>query len=140
MYVFEIFFGMTPRTPFWCWNEKSGPPSKSGLRACLDDTADGFKKYVNIAEYNFRKFDGKCQNLQMFPTHFCNSSYRFRDMKKNKFFTSKREIKVTKCNFAIKPFDDKCLNLQMSSTHFCANPYRFSDIKLFKYEGIRDTA
>ena len=26
-------------------------------------------------------FDGKCQNLQISPTHFCASSYSFRDIK-----------------------------------------------------------
>ena len=32
------------------------------------------------AIFSITPFDGKCQNLQMSPTHFCASSYIFRDI------------------------------------------------------------
>ena len=37
----------------------------------------------------FSPFDGKCQNLQMSPTHNCTSSYRFRDIEILKFLPPK---------------------------------------------------
>ena len=37
----------------------------------------------------FLHFDGKCQNKQMFPTHFCASSYRFRAIKCWMFYFQK---------------------------------------------------
>ena len=50
------------------------------------------------ATFTITPFAGKCQNLQISCTHFCDSSYRFKDIKKI-IFTSKKQVKVTECNF-----------------------------------------
>ena len=60
-------------------------------------------------------FDGKSKNLQMSPTHFCVSSYRFRHIKKYIIFllppSSSRTESII---LAVTHFDSKCQNLQMS--------------------------
>ena len=66
-------------------------------------------------EYKFQitPFDGKCQNLQIFPTHFCASSYCFRDII---FYLKKRSRSWRSRSLsAITPFDDKC---QIYKRHF----------------------
>ena len=41
------------------------------------------------AIFEITLFDGKCQILQMTPTHFCASSYRFRDKDLLNFYLEK---------------------------------------------------
>ena len=80
------------------------------------------------------QFDGKCknlgqgqrvqfselytirwQNLQMYRTHFCTSSYCFRDINILHFWPSKSKHQGHGVQFfAITPFDGKCQTLQMS--------------------------
>ena len=74
-------------------------------------------------------FDVKRQNLQMSFTHFCASSYCFRDIKIGNFLPSKSRSRSLCRIFAVTPIDDKCQNLQMSSTHFCTSSYCFRDIQ-----------
>ena len=48
-------------------------PSKSRSRSCS-------------TIFTMTQFDGKCQNLQKIPVHFCANSYRFRGIEiKNKY-------------------------------------------------------
>ena len=70
-------------------------------------------------------FDGKCQNLQIFHTHFCARPYSFRDTTFKKTLPPKSKSKSQRAILAIAPFDGKCENLQMSPTNFCAGSYRF---------------
>ena len=63
-------------------------------------------------------FNGKCQNLQKTPTHFCASYYCFRDLKYLNFVS----LKHGKCHieqiYASTLFDGKCSNLQKTPTYF----------------------
>ena len=72
-------------------------------------------------------FNGKCQNLQMSPTHFCTSSYHFRDIKN---LPSKRRSRSHIKIFPITPFDNIFPNLKMSLTHFCSISYQRYKFKM----------
>ena len=71
-------------------------------------------------------FDGRFQNLQMSPTHFCASAFHFRDIKIKKKLPSKSRSRSRNTILSIKPsaicaitpFDGKFQNLQMSILHF----------------------
>ena len=51
--------------------------------------------------------DCKCHNLQMTPTHFCASSYLFRDIKISNLLPSKSKSRSQSAIFAITPFHGK---------------------------------
>ena len=57
-------------------------------------------------------FVGKCQSLQMSPTHFCAGCHHFRDIKTSNFLPQKSRSGSWRAIFAITPFDGKCKNLQ----------------------------
>ena len=65
----------------------------------------------------------------MSSTHFCDSSYRFRDIKILNIVPSKSKTRSQSAILAIIPFDGKCQNLRLSPLHICANSYRFRYIK-----------
>ena len=71
------------------------------------------------AIFIIRPFDGKCQNVQMTPTHFCASSYRFRDITILNCWPQKRRLRSWSAILANTPFNGKGQNLQMSPLHFC---------------------
>ena len=69
-------------------------------------------------------FDGKCQNLQMSP-HFCTTSSMFQRYKNVTYVTSKKQVKVTECNFVnltlsditILKFDIKKIKITACTFH-----------------------
>ena len=67
-------------------------------------------------------------------SHFCASSYRFKDIQIKKKLPSKSWPRSLNTVFAMTPFDVKCQNLQMSSTHFCATSYCFRDIQIYYFK------
>ena len=73
-------------------------------------------------------FHGKCQNLQMFPTHFPASSYRFRDNKI--IFYLQKVYQGHRWQFSQLRLSMANINLQMSPVQFFANPCRFRDITI----------
>ena len=83
----------------------------------------------HIAIFEIRPLDGKCEYLQMPPTHFCASSYRFKDIKIVNIWLPNCRTRSRIVIFATTTFDGKFQNLKLSSTHFCASSYRFKDIK-----------
>ena len=63
----------------------------------------------------------------MSPTHFCASSYRFRDIKIKKKLPSKSISRSQSAIWAITPFDGKC------PTHFGTSSYRFRHINIYEF-------
>ena len=102
-----------------------------------------FKKYVKIAEYNFRNDTIRWQMSKSTKhTHtFCAcSNYRFRYINFLTFLPSKDRSRSHSTILAIILFNGKCQNTQMSPTQFCTGSYRFrKQVNVTKYNFRNDT-